>query len=267
MPDDGSAYVPVPDPASADRAQWARDRAAELSSRFNGLDGLTLIRAARETFPGRLALVSSFGAESAALLDMVARVDRALPVVFLDTLKLFPETLAYRDRLIDRLGLTDVRSITPDPEEIARQDPDGDLWRRDPDACCALRKVVPLDDALAGFDAWISGRKRFHGGDRAAIPLVEADGPRIKVNPLAGWSATEIETYYAVRDLPGHPLVDEGFLSIGCMPCTRAVAPGEDIRAGRWSGSDKTECGIHEDYFKTVAARKQEQDKEKAAVR
>ena len=112
-----------------------------------------------------------------------------------------------------------------------------------------VRKVVPLARALSGFDAWISGRKRFHGGDRTKLSYIEPDGAHIKINPLAGWTRDDIETYYDVRELPRHPLFEQGYPSIGCAPCTRAVAPGEDIRAGRWSGMEKTECGIHEDYW------------------
>lgn len=225
--------------------------ASELEERHGKLDGLALLRAMIEwEFPGRIALVSSFGAESAALLDMVARIDKTVPVIFLETGKLFGETLDYRNALVDRLGLTDVRDIHPDPVELRAADPKGDLWSRDPDACCHVRKVVPLARALSGFDAWISGRKRFHGGDRTKLRYIEPDGEHIKINPLAGWTRDDIETYYDVRDLPRHPLFDQGFPSIGCAPCTRPVAPGEDIRAGRWSGMEKTECGIHEDYWK-----------------
>lgn len=238
-----------------DRSVWAETKSRQLAGRFAGLDGLGLIRAARAEFGDRIALVSSFGAESATLLDMVARVDPTIPVVFLDTEKLFPETLAYRDALVERLGLADVRTILPDTADLDREDPDGTLWRRDPDRCCHLRKVLPLERGLARFDAWISGRKRFHGGDRTTIPLVEPDGGRVKVNPLAGWSREELDTYFAVRDLPPHPLVADGFLSIGCAPCTRPVAPGEDIRAGRWAGTGKTECGIHADYWKNSTAK------------
>ncbi len=198
---------------------------------------------------GRIALVSSFGAESAVLLHMVSEIDPATPVIFLDTGKLFAETLAYRDALAGRLGLTDLRSVAPEPADLARHDPDGTLWSLEPDLCCHLRKTEPLDRALDGFDAWITGRKRFHGGSRGALPTLEGDPAtgRIKVNPLAPWSEDQLQRYLADHDLPVHPLVRDGFRSIGCVPCTRAVAPGEDPRAGRWSWLDKTECGIHGD--------------------
>ena len=193
----------------------------------------------------KLALVSSFGTESAALLKVMAEIDPAIPVVFLDTGWLFEETLAYRDTLIAALGLTDVRSIKPLDETLSRDDPESDLWFSDPDACCRIRKVEPLARALKPFDAWINGRKRFQGGVRAAIPVVEQDGARLKFNPFANVSREDIEAIYRNANLPPHPLVASGFLSVGCMPCTSRTAPNEDARAGRWRGRGKTECGIH----------------------
>jgi phosphoadenosine phosphosulfate reductase len=193
----------------------------------------------------RLALVSSFGTESAALLKVMADVDPAIPVIFLDTGWLFEETLAYRDTLIEKLGLRDVRSIKPLDETLSREDPDRELWFSDPDACCRIRKVEPLKRALAPFDAWINGRKRFQGGLRADIPVVEHDGIRLKFNPFANVSREAIEAIYAQAKLPPHPLQASGFLSVGCMPCTSRTSPDEDARAGRWRGRAKTECGIH----------------------
>ncbi len=231
----------------APRAYTAKD-AAVLNWRFGNLTAERLLWvAAKHLFPGRLAVVTSFGADSALVLDMVARIDRHLPVIFLETGKHFPETLEYRDRLATTLGLTDVRSVTPLAEEVAREDDAGDLWRRDPDRCCALRKVLPLDRALRGFDAWVTGRKRFQGGTRATLEAIEAADGRIKVNPLHGWDYGDVREAFEARDLPDHPLLDYGYLSIGCMPCTEPVKPGEDIRAGRWAFSAKTECGIHRD--------------------
>lgn len=193
----------------------------------------------------RLAVVSSFGTESAALLKIAADVDPAIPVLFLDTGHLFEETLAYRDTLIAALGLSDVRSIEPLEEALLREDPDRELWLSDPDACCRIRKVEPLARALKPFSAWINGRKRFQGGLRAAIPVVEDDGGRLKFNPFANVSREELAAIYAQAKLPAHPLVERGFLSVGCMPCTSRTAPDEDVRAGRWRGRSKTECGIH----------------------
>ncbi len=193
----------------------------------------------------RLALVSSFGTESAALLKVMADVDPAIPVIFLDTGWLFQETLDYRDTLTQRLRLTDVRSIKPLEEALSREDPDRELWFSDPDACCRIRKVEPLARALKPFAAWINGRKRFQGGARAAIPVVEQDGARLKFNPFANVSREEIEAIYRSANLPPHPLVAKGFLSVGCMPCTSRTSPDEEARAGRWRGRPKTECGIH----------------------
>lgn len=212
------------------------------------LDGLALVRAVLGSpFGRRIALVSSFGAESAVLLDMVASVDPATPVVFLDTMMLFPETLAYQRTLCEHLGLQDVRHARPDPAALARHDRQGDLHRHDADLCCHLRKTEPLEQALSGFVGWITGRKRFQGGARAALPLIESEPTtgRVKINPLANWSLEDIRHYRRLRQLPLHPLVAKGFASLGCQPCTSPTAPGEAPRAGRWRGLDKLECGIH----------------------
>jgi len=197
-------------------------------------------------FAGRIALVSSFGTESAVLLHMVAQIDPSLPIIFLDTGKLFPETLAYRDTLIAQLGLTDVRSIRPSGAQLAAYDPDDRLWQKDADLCCAIRKTNPLDDALEGFEAWITGRKRSQSATRAQLEPIEtgADG-RITVNPLAFWSDEQLEAYFDAHNLPRHPLQAEGYTSIGCATCTAKPLPGADKRSGRWAGKAKTECGIH----------------------
>jgi phosphoadenosine phosphosulfate reductase len=193
----------------------------------------------------RLAVVSSFGTESAALLKVMADVDPAIPVIFLDTGWLFDETLAYRDTLIAALKLRDVRSVKPLEKTLDQVDPVRDLWFSDPDACCRIRKVEPLKRALAPFDAWINGRKRFQGAARAAIAVVEEDGVRLKFNPFANLSREHIAAIYADAKLPPHPLSVSGYLSVGCMPCTSRTEPDEDARAGRWRGRAKTECGIH----------------------
>jgi phosphoadenosine phosphosulfate reductase len=192
-----------------------------------------------------LALVSSFGIESAALLKVMADVDPAIPVIFLDTGWLFEETLAYRDTLIEKLGLRDVRSVKPLEETLSREDQNRELWFSDPDACCRIRKVEPLKRALAPFRGWINGRKHFQGGLRAEIPVVEQDGARLKFNPFANVSREAIEAIFAEAKLPSHPLAASGYLSVGCMPCSSRTSPDEDARAGRWRGRAKTECGIH----------------------
>jgi phosphoadenosine phosphosulfate reductase len=193
----------------------------------------------------RLAVVSSFGTESAVLLKIVADVDATLPVLFLDTLWLFKETLAYRDTLVARLGLTDVRTITPSPSALALRDPKRELCFRDRETCCGIRKVEPLAKELETFDGWVSGRKRYHGGERERIAVVEADGPRLKFNPLARLTRAELDVAFAAARLPRHPLEALGFSSIGCVPCTGRPAPDAPPRNGRWGGLAKTECGIH----------------------
>jgi len=203
-----------------------------------------IIETAASAMPGRLAVVSSFGTESAVLLKFVADVDRSLPVLFLDTQWLFKQTLAYRDRLVDHLGLSNVRTVTPSPSALAVQDPKRDLCFTDRDACCDLRKVAPLAKELEAFDGWISGRKRYQGGQRADLAVVEADGRRLKFNPLAHFTRAEINVLFGAAKLPRHPLELTGFNSVGCIPCTSRSKDGSS-RDGRWSGLGKTECGIH----------------------
>ncbi|HXW41062.1 MAG TPA: phosphoadenylyl-sulfate reductase [Xanthobacteraceae bacterium] len=219
--------------------------AAAYAARLAAAGPRQIVEVAAADFPGRLAIVSSFGIESAVLLKFVADVDRSLPVLFLDTLWLFKETLAYREALVARLGLTDVRTITPSPSALALRDAKRELCFRDRDACCRIRKVEPLAQELAAFDAWLSGRKRYHGGERSNLAVVEADGGRIKFNPLARFTRAELNATFAAVGLPRHPLQALGFSSVGCVPCTHRPAAGEDARAGRWSGLARSECGIH----------------------
>ncbi len=220
--------------------------AAAMQMRFSGVSAQDMLRELLTgELAGRTAAVSSFGAESAVLLHMVSEIDRDVPVVFTNTQKMFGETLAYRDELAERLGFTDLRVFRPDPRLLAIKDKTGLRWSYDPDGCCDLRKVEPLRRALAPFDAWISGRKGFQSGTRTALPRFEEDEGRLKINPLADWDKAKLDTYFAEHDLPRHPLEAQGYLSIGCAPCTTKVAPGEDPRAGRWRSFDKVECGIH----------------------
>jgi phosphoadenosine phosphosulfate reductase len=234
------------DQALNDRVAWAESRAAELLARYQGLDGVDLLRPIVEReFPGRIAVSSSFGAEAAVMLDLIAQVDPATPVIFLDTFKLFGETIKYRQTVTALLGLRDVRIVRPDVAEVEKRDPHGVLWRQDPNACCALRKVEPFARSREGFDAWVTGRKQFHGGQRSALPTIEAEDGKVKINPLATWTRERILERFVSRHLPAHPLVADGYLSIGCMPCTDRVKPGQGVRDGRWAGTDKDECGIH----------------------
>ena len=216
-----------------------------LVEAYAGLEGRDLIKSVLRNHVGKTALVSSFGAESAVLLHMVSEIDPHLPVIFLDTGKLFQETLDYRDKLIAELGLTNVRSIQPAKEDLEAFDSDGYLHLLDTDTCCNIRKAIPLEKALTEFDVVISGRKRFHGADRADLDIISIADSRLKVEPLAGFTALDIHAYMVSHHLPSHPLKLEGYRSIGCEPCTKRGGTDEDPRAGRWSGTDKTECGIH----------------------
>lgn len=220
--------------------------AAAMEPRFAGVEtGDMLGELLTGELKGRVAAVSSFGAESAVLLHLISQIDRDIPVIFLNTQKIFGETLAYRDELSERLGLTDLRVFRPDPHLLAAKDSTGLRWSYDPDGCCDLRKVQPLRRALAPFDAWISGRKGFQAGTRTLMPRFEEDEGRLKLNPLADWDKPRLEAWFEEHKLPRHPLEAEGYPSIGCAPCTSKVQPGEDPRAGRWRGWEKVECGIH----------------------
>lgn len=225
--------------------------AVRLNNLFRGSDTQAMLEGVlREGLAGEVAVVSSFGAESAVLLHLAGSIDPSVPVLFLDTGKHFPKTIAYRDRLVEQLGLSDVRILAPDADELAAKDANGLRWSFDPDGCCEIRKVRPLAKALSGFDASFTGRKAFQAQTRAALPRFELDTSdaegRLKINPLIDWNASRIAAHFILHDLPQHPLVAQGYPSIGCSPCTRPVAPGEDARAGRWAGWDKVECGIHQ---------------------
>lgn len=218
----------------------------ELNRRFADSGTRAMLSAVlSENRDRRIALVSSFGSNSVVLLHLVANIDPSLPVLFIDTGKLFGETQRYREELADLLGLTNVHTVTPPPDALQAADPNGALWMRDKEACCDLRKVTPFAEAISGYDIWISGRKRYQGGLRTEMELFEADGDRLKINPLAAWTPGDVDIYRNAFDLPQHPLVASGYPSIGCEPCTSKVDPDEDERAGRWRGMDKTECGIH----------------------
>jgi phosphoadenosine phosphosulfate reductase len=221
------------------------DLVADLNARLRNASPQEILAEAIAYYGDGLALVSSFGAESAVLLHMVSQIRKDLPVLFLDTGQLFGQTLDYRKQLAAQLGLTDVRDLRPSFADLATQDPNADLYKTDTDACCNIRKVLPLDRAIQGFDAWITGRKRFHGGDRLRLAVVERGDGKVKFNPLANWAKADLDAYVAEHDLPPHPLVAMGYPSVGCWPCTSPVEDGQDVRAGRWAGSDKTECGIH----------------------
>jgi phosphoadenosine phosphosulfate reductase len=221
-------------------------RAQELNAQLRDAPPSEILRAAIAEYGDKLALVSSFGTESAVLLHLAAQIDPNIHVLFLDTGHLFGQTLDYRKSLAATLGLTNVHDHRPAFTDLATNDPKADLYKTSTDACCEVRKVLPLARALEGFDAWITGRKRFHGGDRLRLPVVEEADGKIKFNPLANWAKADLEAYVKEHDLPAHPLQAFGYPSVGCWPCTQPAAEGEtNVRAGRWAGSDKTECGIH----------------------
>jgi phosphoadenosine phosphosulfate reductase len=221
------------------------DRVEGLRLACEGATAEAVLESVLAEFPGEVAMVSSFGAEAAVLLKMVADLDRDLPVLMIDSLLLFEETLGYQRTLSAHLGLRNVQILRPAEVDLQRLDPDGTLHRRDTDACCDIRKVLPLERALRHWPVSITGRKRFQASTRIALDVFEAEGERLKVNPLAHWSSAELRAYMDRHDLPRHPLVAKGYRSIGCWPCTTPVRDGEDERAGRWRGSEKVECGIH----------------------
>lgn len=215
-------------------------------SELEDLDARSLLeRVTSDDAFGRVALVSSFGADSAVLLHLAAQVAPRVPVLMIDTGRLFDETLRYAETLTRRFGLENLRVVRPAADRLAVADPDGELWRADPDRCCEVRKTRPLRDALVEYDSWITGRKRFQTEDRSVMPKVEFLDGRWKINPLADWGSADIAAYGDSLGLPPHPLVEQGYASIGCYTCTTQVQPGEDARAGRWRGRAKTECGIH----------------------
>ncbi|WP_227269467.1 phosphoadenylyl-sulfate reductase [Roseobacter weihaiensis] len=242
MPLDTPPLAPSENTDGGSGEQQARVR--DLNSRLRHHGATDVLRVAFEAVPD-LALVSSFGADSVALLHLTAMVNREVPVLFIDTEMLFAETLVYQQEVAERLGLRNLRIIRN--ADIARADPTGLLHRTDTDACCAQRKTRPLQAALQHHGGWITGRKRFQSGQRAGLDFfeVEAGTPRIKVNPLAYWTPSDVADYIDENRLPRHPLVAKGYPSIGCAPCTSPVMPGEDPRAGRWRTLDKEECGIH----------------------
>ncbi|MDB5622210.1 MAG: phosphoadenosine phosphosulfate reductase [Devosia sp.] len=226
-----------------------------LNGMFDDMDAVGVLRyAATEVLPGDLAVVSSFGADSAVLLHVVAQVDPSIPVFFLETGKHFAETLEYVETLKRHLGLINVSAVLPDPSDLARFDPDGTLWETDPDSCCHIRKTEPLEPITARFGGWVTGRKRFQTAERGVLPHFElTSDDRIKVNPLAYFSDADVNQYKIDHGLPEHKLFAKGYKSIGCAPCTSAVAEGEDPRAGRWRGLNKKECGIHFDFNGAIA--------------
>ncbi len=232
------------EPSSGPTGSTLEDKARALNAELRDADAATILKRTLESFPGRVAMLSSFGAEAAVPLHLLAQTAPDMPVLFLDTDRHFGQTLPYRDQLASQLGLTDIRSLKP--ENTAAADPKGDLWRTDADLCCTIRKVKPLAAVKPQFDVLITGRKHFHGAGRLRLPLFEVLDGQIRLNLLANWSPDEVDAYFAQHALPRHPLVQAGYRSIGCWPCTQPSADADDdVRGGRWAGSEKVECGIH----------------------
>lgn len=230
------------------RPAFTKADADALNARFEGISAAEMLKTLfREDSLGEVAVVSSFGTESAVLLHLVAEADPSIPVTFVDTLRMFPETLAYRETLVGLLGFKNTRVVQPNADVLAEKDANELRWSYDPDGCCEIRKVEPLSRAKKGLNSWISGRKAFQSSTRQNLPRFEVEDGRLKINPLGDWVKDDLEAYFEEHDLPRHPLEEQGYLSVGCAPCTSKVLPGEDPRAGRWRGWDKTECGIHED--------------------
>lgn len=224
----------------------AQERIEALGAKYRDQPAAAIIAGlVRDEFPGRVAVVSSFGVESAVLLHLVAVTDPSVPVIFLDTQRHFQATLDYQAALTAHLGLRNVIVTRPDPAGVAAEDPDGQLAARDPDRCCHVRKTLPMIRAIRDFHCIMTGRKRFQTETRSVLPVFEKQDRWIKANPIATWSKDDLESCMTRFGLPRHPLEAEGYKSVGCEPCTAAVAAGEDDRAGRWAGQSKTECGIH----------------------
>ncbi|MHA6297733.1 phosphoadenylyl-sulfate reductase [Devosia sp. CAU 1758] len=244
----------VPVPAANDKLRALGILA--LNGMFDEMDAVSVLRyAISDVLPGDLAIVSSFGADSAVLLHMVAQADPSLPVYFLETGKHFPETLDYVETLRTTLGLHNVHTIHPNADDVKRFDPNGDLWETDPDSCCHIRKTEPLEPITEQYGGWVTGRKRYQTSERGVLPHFElTSDDRIKVNPLAYFSDADVIEYRQAHRLPEHPLYAKGYKSIGCAPCTSIVAEGEDPRAGRWRGLNKKECGIHYDFNGAIAS-------------
>lgn len=242
-----------------------------LQTFFGDLDDKDLLEVMiKEEFKDEIALVSSFGSGSAVLLAVIADVEPNLPVYFLETGKHFPETLEYVETLKNHLGLTNVKFLTPDPKLVNNIDSKGELWKSQPNRCCWLRKVEPLERELKSVNirALITGRKRYQTPQRAHMRRIELheDG-RFRINPLASWTKERVAQEFRDRNLPEHPMVALGYPSIGCAPCTSPVKPGEDERAGRWAhtaqlpgGKQKLECGLHVEGQGADAAEKPEWD-------
>ena len=237
----------------------------KLNEGFEKTQPEEIIRWAVSEFSPKIALTSSFQTESVVLLHMISQINPAIKVLFLETGWHFPETLAFKSEIVNRLGLTNVIDLKADPKkrEAFNLKHQNKPYEKDPDQCCQINKVEPLDEVLKDLDAWISGIRRAQSKTRKEIKIVEEyEGGIFKINPLANVTSGDIWWYLKQHDLPKHPLFDKGYLSIGCWPCTKPAQPGDDERSGRWAGKEKTECGIHT-FMKPKAKPEKETQAEK----
>jgi phosphoadenosine phosphosulfate reductase len=237
----------------------------KLNERFEKTQPEEITRWAIREFSPKIAMTSSFQTESVVLLHMISQINPAIKILFLETGWHFPETLTFKNEIVNRFGLTNVVDLKADPKkrEAFNREHQNKPYERDPDQCCHINKVEPLDEALKGLDAWISGIRRSQSKTRKEIKIVEEyEGGIFKINPLANVTSGDIWWYLKEHHLPNHPLFDKGYLSIGCWPCTKPAQPGDDERSGRWAGKEKTECGIHT-FMKPKAKLEKETQAEK----
>lgn len=235
---------------------WTPEALAPVQRRLADSSPREVIRWGLDTFGDGLVMATGFGPSGIVLAHLLSKLRPEATVFYLDTDLLFPETLTLRDQLAERLGLTFTRVHSGVSLESQARHHGPELWADDPDRCCFLRKVLPLRRFLADKRAWITGLRRDQSAVRAQIETVEWDAAHrlVKLNPLAAWTADDVWSYIQMHDLPYNTLHDRGYPSIGCMPCTHPVARGEDERAGRWRGLNKTECGIHSQLHQYQAA-------------
>jgi len=218
---------------------------SSLNKRCLGLDPEKILEVSIRKFKSKITYICSFGTESAIILHMISKINKNFPIFLLNTHFLFPETIVYKNKLLKKFSLTNCSDIFPDESLIKKKDPENNLWKNNTDGCCEIRKVKPLDKALKNYSSWISGRKSYHQGQRIDLNPFELLNEKIVVNPLINITKQEVENYFEVNNLPKHPLLNDGFFSIGCIHCTFKTTDKNDIRSGRWKNKIKTECGIH----------------------
>tara|TARA_X000000950_G_scaffold118865_2_gene148998 strand:- start:4701 stop:5384 length:684 start_codon:yes stop_codon:yes gene_type:complete len=221
------------------------EKLRKLNSLFENKDCFSTIEILiKKIFLNKSAYVCSFGSESAVLLDMISKINNNFPIIFINTHKLFKETLDYKEILKRIFNITNIIEVFPSNLNIKNYDHNSDLWKKNPDLCCNIRKVLPLENALKNYEAWFSGRKGFHSESRKKKKIIELENNKYVVSPLLKWDQEKINEYFNDNKLVRHPLFNQGYLSIGCETCT-SKSKSSDFRSGRWTGTSKTECGIH----------------------